>query len=97
MMLSGYQHLQNKQIVVIGKAGKAKEGAVLIGPKGYIYYINGLEYWDEKFYQKKVRVSGILVIQHFPAADGGEDLAHRLVGNTIEVRTIMKPKWALVK
>jgi len=97
LTLPGYQHLQNKKIVVIGIADKAKDGAVVSGPKGHVYYINGLDFWDDKFYRKRVRVSGILVIQRFSMTDGAEDLAHPLVNKKIEVRTIMKPKWELVK
>lgn len=97
IMLSGYQHLQSKKIVVIGKAAKAKEGAVVIGPQGYLYYIDGLDFWDDKFYEKKVRVSGILVIQHFPIVDGAADRGHRLVQTSIVIRTIKNPKWELIK
>jgi hypothetical protein len=93
MMLSGYQHLQNKKIVIIGKAESAMEGAVVIGPKGYPYHVDGVEYWDKKYYGKKVRVSGVLVIQHFPMVDS----AGRPVQATAEIRTIVKPKWELVE
>lgn len=91
--LSGYQHSANKKIVVVGKASNGKAGAIVDGPNGVPYYLEGIDHWDRRFYGKKVKVSGILVIQQFPRKDDQAPTV-QFIG---EQRTIKKPKWEVVE
>lgn len=90
MMTSGYQHAENKQIVVTGKALNAKGGAIVIGANEIPYYLEGVDSWDRNVYGKKIKVSGTLVI------------IRRKPGNPLAVvlreqRLIKKPKWELIR
>jgi len=59
-MLSGHQHSEGKRIEVTGKALNAKAGAVVVEADQTTYYVDGLEFWGNKVYGKKVKVSGII-------------------------------------
>jgi len=91
MMTSGYQHAENKQIVVTGKALNAKGGAVVIGVNEIPYYLEGLESWDRNVYGKEVKVSGALVIIRRPKPSNPLAVVLR------EQRMIKKPKWELIR
>ena len=90
--LSGYQHPANKKIDVTGKALNAMGGAVVVGANGDTYYPEGMDHWSRKFYGKKVRVTGTLVIIHTPTKDE-KGRPQQVIG---EKWLIKKPKWTLV-
>src|SRR5689334_17203736 len=53
----------NKRIVVIGIAENDKGAALVVTDNGPFYIIDGLDEWDEKYYNKRIKVSGKLVIE----------------------------------
>jgi hypothetical protein len=52
----------DKKITVVGTALNAKAGAIVENDK-HSYFVFGLNEWDERFYGKKVKVTGRLVIK----------------------------------
>ena len=93
VVMSGYQHPAGKIIVVTGKAVNGMGGAIVVRDNGKPYYLEGLDHWTRKFYGKKVRVTGTLVIIHTPTTDE-KGRPQQVIG---EQWLIKKPKWALVK
>jgi len=93
IMASGYQHLANKKVLVVGKALNAMGGAVVVAANGQTYYLDRVEHWDRKFYGKKVKASGTLVIIHTPT----KDEKGRPVQAIAEQWLLKKPKWELIK
>ncbi|HTD41343.1 MAG TPA: hypothetical protein VK671_12030 [Mucilaginibacter sp.] len=91
IMLSAYQHSENKKIVVIGKALNCKAGAAVIKADDTPYYVDGMDSWDKKFYGKKVKVSGTLVIIRLKKP------SNPLAVVILEQKIIKKPKWELVE
>ena len=90
IITSGYQHPANKKIVVTGKALNAMGGAIVVGADSIPYYLEGKDHWDHDFYGKKIRVSGILVIEHNkPQTPTAQVILTKPV--------IKKPKWELLK
>ncbi len=51
---SNCRNFEGPKITIIGKAVEAKAGAVIISDDKGIYYLDGLVYWDKKFYEKKI-------------------------------------------
>lgn len=82
--------------VVIGQALDAKGGAVIVSVDENVYYIDGLNYWNNEIYSKLVKVSGKLLIEEFKKPDlkHGDITPQFMVGKK---RTILNPKWELVK
>jgi hypothetical protein len=53
------------QVTVTGKAKNAKWGAIIVTKKSDVFYINKLNAWDARFYDKKMEVTGVLrIINH---------------------------------
>jgi hypothetical protein len=93
VVFSGAQHPANKKIDVTGKALNAMGGAVVVvGANRDTYYLEGMDHWSRKFYGKKVRVTGTLVIIRTPT----EDEKGRPQQVIPEQWLIKKPKWTLV-
>ena len=86
----------NKRITVVGTALEDKGGATVITdtPQRRKYFIDGLDEWNKKYYGKKVKVTGILVIEKWEDLSTDSVLIQGYIGN---VATLMKPKWGLVK
>jgi hypothetical protein len=87
-----YGKPESLKIEVIGKAMNAKGGAVVISDDNGVFYLDGLDKWNEKFYEKKVKVTGKLMIKEWEKRDDGEIRAE-IAGPQ---KIIKKPKWVLV-
>lgn len=95
MTLLGYGNVNEKDIVVIGHTANAKQGAIVISEKDKKgYYLEGMHYWEERLIGKKVKVTGKLLVEKFDPPKPGEPEKQQMVG---EKRTILKPKWELVR
>ena len=82
-------------IVVIGEAGNAKAGALVISKDdNKMYYLDRVTHWTEKVRGKTVKVTGKLLIENTPAQDPNEPIRQQFTG---ERRIILKPKWELIK
>jgi hypothetical protein len=93
-LVPGHRDVQEKIIVIIGTAWNAKGGAVVLTKKDAVYYVRGLEAWDKKFYGKKVKVTGKLVLVDHPKRRKDEPLVQEMEGTQ---RIIEDAKWELVK
>ena len=86
----------NKRITVIGTALDDKGYAIVIidTPHRRKYFLDGLEEWDKKYYGKKVKVTGILVIEKHERQSTDSVWVQEYVGT---MKIIKKPKLSLVK
>jgi len=94
VLLAPHHRALQKNIVIIGTAWNAKAGAVVVTNKEAVYYVDGLDLWDKKFYGKKVKVTGKLVLVNHPKRRKDEPLVQEMEGTQ---RIIKKAKWELVK
>ena len=83
----------NIKITVIGTALNAKFGALVQAANGG-YYIDGLAAWDKKYYGKKVKVTGRLVVEKHESRSTDSVLVAEIVGN---VSILKNPKWQLAE
>ncbi len=90
------QEVKQDHIIVIGKAENAKGGAIVVSKDNGVYYLEGIDSWDEEIYGKQVKVSGVLLIENFKRTKPkpGIPMRQEFVGTK---KTILKPKWELVK
>lgn len=95
-LLMLWQEAKQDHIVVIGQAKNAKAGAIVITKDSGSYYLEDIDSWDEEIYGKQVKVSGILKIENLKRSKQkpGIPVRQEMVGIK---RTILKPKWELVK
>ena len=64
MTLLSCENMNQKDIVVIGQAENAKAGASVISRDDKkSYYVDGLDFWDERIAGKVVKVSGKLLVE----------------------------------
>jgi hypothetical protein len=55
--------LPNDSLIAIeGVAQDAKAGAVIIADNKDVYYINGIDSWQSKYLNKRLAVTGVLVV-----------------------------------
>ena len=84
----------NKRIVVTGIAENSKGAAIVVPDSGPFYLIDGLDAWDEKYYNKRIKVSGKLVVKEHKQQSNDSIQVQERVGI---LRILKRPKWELVK
>jgi hypothetical protein len=85
-------------VVIIGRADDEKDGAIVVANNGKkVYYLDGVDSWPAKIYGKMVKVTGekILIeeLKEIPRKPG-QPFPQQAIGIK---KTILKPKWELVK
>ena len=80
-----------KKITVTGIAQNAKGNATVVTAEEHVYFLYGVENWEEDYYGKRVTVSGKLKL--ITAEKSGE---YPYVAQWVGTRKyIKKPKWVL--
>jgi hypothetical protein len=97
LLLVGIKGFGQKTKVVVGEAVNFKAGAaVVIKNEKRAYFLDGISFWEENIVGKIVKVKGRLKLEdikklpHKP----GFPIPQQMVGIK---RTILKPKWILMK
>ncbi len=83
-----------KRVTVIGTAYNAKGSACVSVDNGGMYFLDGLDRWDEKYYGKKVKVTGTLVLVHHEKQSTDSVEVQEWVGTR---RILKRPKWSLAE
>jgi hypothetical protein len=83
----------NKKITVIGVALDDKPYAIVQTEQGR-YFVDRLDAWDEKYYGKKVKVTGILHIEQHKKQSTDSVQVQEIVGT---IRSIKRAKWELAE
>jgi hypothetical protein len=91
-----YQEVKQEHIVVIGQTKNAKGGAIVVSKDNGVYYLEGIDSWNEEIYDKRVKVSGILKIENLKRSKQKPGIPMRAEMVGIK-RTILKPQWELIK
>lgn len=85
--------LTSNKVSVIGIALNDKDGAIVKTDSSY-YLIGGLDEWDEKYYKKKVRVTGVLKREIHTKTSTDSVWVQERVGTWLIIK---KAKWYLVE
>jgi hypothetical protein len=89
-----------RKITVMGTAIVIKNDAAVRADDGSVYFLDGIFEWEEKYFGKRVKVSGKLVIVEYPIKrrpttnDSITMTPQRRLGTW---KIIKKPKWGLVE
>jgi hypothetical protein len=89
------QHIEMcKRITVIGIALNDKDAAIVRTVDNKYYILDGVDEWDEKYYHKKVKVTGKLKIEVHDKKSTDSIQVQERVGKWLIIK---KPRWALVE
>ena len=89
--------MKKTKITEVGIAQNSKAGAMILTDKNRIFYIAGLGYWDDEFYEKKVKVSGFINTENFKEKDLKNENGEWVQGMIGDKRSILEAGWELVK
>jgi len=89
--------MEKTKVTVIGVAHNSKAGAMILTDNSEVYYIVGLNEWNNKFYEKKVKVSGYLNTENFKEEDLKNEKGEWVQGMVGDKRSILKAEWELVE
>ncbi len=84
----------SKRISVTGLAQNDKGIATLISKKGQ-YFLKGVHHWDEKYLNKRVKVTGIVQVVKYQKDTVHEQGYSQTRG--IDMNYLLKPKWKLAE
>ncbi len=83
-----------KEITVFGRALDTKDCAIVQTDKEGVYYLYKVDRWDEKYYGKKVKVTGKLITKTHKRESIDSVLVQEWVGTR---RIIKRPQWSLAE
>ncbi len=102
-LLFNSQDTSKKDITIIGRAFNQKDGPWVLSKNGKIYYLDGMDDWDEKVAGKKVQVWGRLIVEEIkfaprksPEPGVPPPPIYQKTWGKVK-RTILKAKWKLMK
>jgi hypothetical protein len=81
-------------ITVSGFALDAKAGAIIMVNEEMPYYIDGLDHWDEKYYGKKLIVTGYLKKVKYKQRSTPDKKVQEMKGTQL---VMMEPEWRLAE
>jgi hypothetical protein len=87
------KNCSNKRITVTGIARESMAGAI-VDTDNVHYFVDRLDDWDKKYYGKKVKVTGRLVIEKHEKRSTDSIQVQEIVGT---VAILKRPKWSLVE
>jgi hypothetical protein len=86
---------EGKIITVVGIAKHFKHDAY-VQTKSETYYLDGIEEWDQKFLDKKVKVTGKLYIEDEIISPKNDSISAIPQHHYGPKKMILNPKWSLV-
>jgi len=88
--------MKENQLTITGIAKNAIMGAVLVTEDNSVYYIDGLESWDDTTLNKKVSATGSLKTETFKEEDLQNEKGEWKEGMSGEKQTLLTPVWKIV-
>lgn len=87
-----------RRIVVVGRAIVLKHDAAVRTDDSLLYYLDGVDDWDDKFKGHRVRVTGKLVVKDYPLVMN-PDTTFTAIPQQRRGRwkILEKPRWSLVE
>jgi len=89
--------MEKTKITVVGIAHNSKAGAMILTDNNEVYYIAGLDDWKNKFYEKRVKVSGFIKTENFKEEDLKNEKGEWVQGMVGDKLTILEAEWELVE
>ena len=83
-------------ITIVGIAHNSKAGAMILTDSNEVYYITGLDDWNDDFFEKRIKVSGFLNTENFKEEDLKNEKGEWVQGMVGDKRSILEAKWELV-
>ena len=89
--------MEKSKITVVGIAHNSKAGAMILTDSNEVYYVAGLDEWNDKFYKNKVKVSGFLNTENFKEENLKNEKGEWIQGMVGNKRSLQEAEWELVK
>ena len=89
--------MEKTKVTVIGVAHNSKAGAMILTEAKEVYYIAGLEVWDDYLFEKRVKVRGYLNTENFKEEDLKNEKGEWVQGMVGEKRSLLEAEWELVE
>ncbi len=89
--------MEKTKITIEGIAHNSKAGAMILTDSNEVFYIAGLDDWNDNFYEKRVKVTGFIKTENFKEEDLKNEKGEYIQGMVGEKHSIFKAEWELVK
>lgn len=89
--------IKENQTTIIGVANNAKMGGIILTEDNDLFYIDGVDSWDDGVVGKKVKVTGTLKEETFKEEDLKNEKGEWIQGMVGTKSTIMNPVWEMIK
>ena len=85
--------MEDQTITITGTAHNGKDGALIVAKVDEVYYIDGLEFWDESIQGKTVSVTGQLKTESLIANEIRNENGEWKTGVVGDKKIILEAQW----
>jgi hypothetical protein len=85
-----------EKISISGTGQNSKSGAIVITKNNEVYYLEGINSWNNEDLDKEIIVEGELKISNINQEDLQNSKGEYSQGNSGEIKTILNPKWNFI-
>lgn len=89
-------NMEDQNITVIGIARNGKEGALVLTKEDSVYYVGGLEFWEDSINGREISVAGVLKIESLPTNEIKNEKGEWKAGVVGDKKTIHNAKWKVI-
>lgn len=89
--------MEKTKVTVIGVAHNSKAGAMILTEAKEVYYIAGLEAWNDDLFEKRVKVRGYLNTENFKEKDLKNKKGEWVQGMIGDKHSILEAEWELIE
>ena len=88
--------MEDQNITVIGIARNGKDGALVLTKEHSVYYVDGLEFWEDSINGKEISVMGVLKIDSLATNEMKNEKGEWKAGVVGDKKAIRNAKWKVV-
>lgn len=90
-------NMEDENKTVIGTARNGKDGALVLTKEDSVYYVDGLEFWEDSINGNEISVTGILKIESLSTNEMKNEKDEWKAGVVGDKKTILGATWKIIK
>ena len=90
-------NMEDQNITVIGIARNGKDGALVLTKEDSVYYVDGLEFWDDSINGNEISVTGILKIESLSTNEMKNEKDEWKAGVVGDKKIIYHATWKVIE
>lgn len=90
-------NMEDQNITVFGTARNGKDGALVLTKEDSVYYVDGLEFWEDSVNSNEISVTGVLKIESLSTNEMKNEKDEWKAGVVGDKKIIYDATWKIIE